>query len=143
MKRDIAYRTRFILIEIGKHLPFVICGVVFVSYVENLCSLITCDYLVYESSIILNKSVSWWIGSFFEYNLITVALMFIVGFAVETCLHNKLASTYLLLQLIEKDYFAKVELYKETIYVIVIINVAISGYFAYKGMALLEQRILR
>lgn len=134
MPNNVIRRTRVLLIEIGKVLPFLVCAIVMLSYMENLLSLMTHDYVIYKVSLVLNKSFSWTIGSFFEYNLITIVMLYTIGISVETCLMNKIATTYLLLQLGEKSYFSTIELYEEYIYAIVILNIAISGFLLYKGI---------
>lgn len=98
-------KARVLLIETGKMLPFIICSIVALSYVENLRSLIMTDYVLFDDSIVLNKSISWWIGQYFEYNITTVVILLIISVAIETCRWNKLACLYLGINLIEKILF--------------------------------------
>lgn len=131
-------KARVLLIEIGKMLPFIICSIVALSYVENLRSLIMTDYVLFDDSIVLNKSISWWIGQYFEYNITTVVILLIISVAIETCRWNKLACLYLGIGLTEKSYF-DFELDIETIYCICIINIIASTYLTYKGIKIITK----
>lgn len=82
-------KARVFLIELGKMLPFVVCFVIFISYAEDLYAISFDRYVIYESSYVLYKPISWYLGSAFEYNLITVSLMAVISVAVETCFWNK------------------------------------------------------
>ena len=131
---DIVYKTRVLLIRIGKTLPFIVCGIVLLSYVECWLALITKDYVEYEGYAVLNKPISWMIGKYFEYNLITVVMLFVISVAIRTCKWNKISTFYLLLQLGEKEYFSTVELYPEQVMTIVIINIALCILLCHKGI---------
>lgn len=131
------HRARILLIEFGKMLPFVVCFIVAISYAECLFALVTSDYVTFDGSVVLNKPLSWWIGQYFEYNLITVVILLTISVAVETCYWNKLAILYLSIQLIEKTYLSAIELYIEYVYLIVIANFIVSSYFVYKGIRIL------
>ena len=132
-------KARVLLIETGKMLPFIICSIVALSYVENLRSLIMTDYVLFDDSLVLNKSISWWIGQYFEYNIIIVVILLIISVAVETCRWNKLACLYLAFNLIEKSYF-DFERDIETIYCICIINIIASTYLTYKGIKIITSK---
>lgn len=132
-------KARVLLIETGKMLPFIICSIVALSYVENLRSLIMTDYVLFDDSLVLNKSISWWIGQYFEYNIIIVVILLIISVAVETCRWNKLACLYLAFNLIEKSYF-DFERDIETIYCICIINIIASTYLTYKGIKIITKQ---
>lgn len=80
------HRTRVFLIRIGKALPFILCSLVFVSYSESLFALATSDFLYYDGVYVLNKPVSWLIGSYFEYNVQMLVVLFIISIAIETCI---------------------------------------------------------
>lgn len=127
-------KVRITLINTGKIIPFVVCGIVLVSYSECLCALMIKDFLVYENSLVLNKPISWFLGSIFEYNIQFMFVITILSFAIHTCIFNKLSLLYLYVNLIEKSYFPTIELYEEYIYAIVILNIAISGFLLYKGI---------
>lgn len=137
MKSDALNSIRVALVHIGKSLPFVICAIIFISYSESLYALITEDYLEYEDSLVLNKPISWFIGSFFEYNLQMLIVLTIISIAIRTCIFNKLAVLFMYGNLAEKSYFATIELDEEIVYLVVIINILISGFFCYKGLRLL------
>lgn len=133
-------RIRILLINTGKILPFVICASVCVSYCECLYALIAKDYIVYGDSVVLNKPISWCVGEWFEYKIQLLIVLTILSIAIKTCIYNKLAILYAYINLLEKDYYERVELYEDIICIIVMINVIISGYFAYKGFMLYLKR---
>jgi hypothetical protein len=130
-------RARILLIETGKTLPFVFCLVVTVSYCENLHSMITDDFVLYDGSFVLNKPVSWFIGQYVEYDMVTVVILLVISVSVETCVWNKVSILYLSVQLAEKEMFISTEFSTAVVYVICVINIAISGYLTYKGMSTL------
>ena len=90
----------------------------------------------YDGYYVLNKQVSNFIGSIFEYNIQTLAVLVLISFAISTCVYNKLACGYLGINLAEKSYF-DFELYPEYIYAICIVNILICGFFCYKGLRIL------
>ena len=136
---SVAHRTRIALIRIGKTLPFIVCSIVFVSYLENIISLINENYIIYDGYAILNKPISYFIGSYFEYNALFLSFLIVVSFAIETCIYNKLAIFYLAINLYEKSFFTN-HIYENNIYYIVaIINSLICAFFCYKGIKILRK----
>ena len=134
---NIVHRSRVLLINIGKMLPFAVCLIVLISYIETLISLSSSNFVLLNGSYIPSKPISWFIGQYFEYNVITLIILLTISVAVETCVWNKLAIVYLAIQLAEKEYFITVELYPEYVYAIVIANIIISGFFVWKGIKIL------
>lgn len=128
---------RKLLIRIGKILPFVICFLVCLNYAETAFALTTNNYLDWNGVVIPNTPISFLIGQYFEYNLQMLVVLCIISIAIETCIYNKLACVYLCVNLYEKSYFANVELYTETIYIIAFANIIVSGFFVYKGAKML------
>ena len=128
---------RKLLIRIGKILPFVICFLVCLNYAETVFALATNNYLDWNGVVIPNTPISFLIGQYFEYNLQMLVVLCIISIAIETCIYNKLACVYLCVNLYEKSYFANVELYTETIYIIAVTNIIVSGFFVYKGAKML------
>lgn len=133
---NVIYRTRVLLINIGKVLPFIVCGIVIVSYFESALALYSQDYLLYDDYVILRKPLSYIIGSYFEYNLQMLVVLCIVSIAIQTCFYNKLACLYLGVNLLEKSYF-DFELEPTTIYIICLANIAVAGYLTYNGIKIL------
>lgn len=131
----IIYRTRIILINIGKILPFIICSIVLVSYLESIVSMYNEDYILYDSYVILRKPVSYFIGSYFEYNLQMLVVLCIISISIETCVYNKLTCLYLGINLLERSYF-DFELEPTAIYVICLANIIVAGYLTVKGIML-------
>ena len=128
------HKTRILLIELGKILPFVVCTLVLISYVESIYSLATQNYVLYDNYLVLNKQISWAVGKYFEYNLTTVVIMLVISIAVETCIWNKMSILYLSVQLLEKEYLSDVELYVENVFLIVIANIVICCFLIWKGL---------
>lgn len=127
---------RRLLIRVGKVLPFMVCLLVCFCYAESLYALITDDYLLYDGVVILNAKTSFFIGSYFEYNLQMLVVLCIVSIAIQTCFYNKLACLYLGVNLLEKSYF-DFELEPTTIYIICLANIAVAGYLTYNGIKIL------
>ena len=131
----IAYHARITLIDIGKMLPFIICFVVAISHAECLYALLAEDYVVFQGDVYLNKPISWFLGSFFEYDKQILLIATILSFAVKTCKWNKIAILYLGFQLIEKNYFATHQWDNENKYCIVAaINITICLFLVFKGI---------
>lgn len=134
---NLIYKSRVALINIGKVLPFIVCAIVFVGYAEMAFSLVTNDYIVWDGNIIPNTPITRFIGLYFEYDIIMLVILLTISVAIETCYWNKLAIVYLCIQLYEKNYFQSMELYTETIYIIAVANIIVSGFFVYKGAKML------
>lgn len=140
MKSDGLMKVRFLLIHIGKVLPFLICFLVFISYFENMYALITKNFLLYGDYAVLNKPISWFIGSYFEYNMQTLFIISIVSFAIRTCIWNKLSIAYLAVQLYEKSFFAAHEYDVSIYYIVTIINIELCLFFCCKGIKILTTK---
>lgn len=130
---SIIRKARIFLIRIGKILPFVICGLVFISYAESILATITQDYILYDDYALLRKPISFFIGQYFEYNLQMLFVLVVLSIAIETCVYNKLACAYLGFNLLEKSYL-DFELETTTIYIICVINIVITSFLCYKGV---------
>lgn len=126
-------RFRVLLIQLGKAIPFILCFIVCASYIENAYSLRTYNFIEFSDGVYLNKPISWFIGSYFEYNLPHLFVVVILSIALETCIYNKLACAYLGFNLLEKSYL-DFELEPTTIYVICITNIVITSFLCYKGV---------
>ena len=123
---------RRLLIQIGKTLPFVLCSIVFISYLEMAFASATSDYLLYDGIVILNTPISFFIGRYFEYDLLVCIISLIMSIAIEACRWNLWATFYLFVHLAEKSFF-DFELDVWQIYIIAIANLIVSCYFTYKG----------
>ena len=128
---------RRLLINFGKVLPFILCFVLLVSYIECCVSLYIEDFMIYKDSITLNTPISFWLADKFEYDYLTLFAMTILSYAVETCLWNKIGILYLAFQLAFKNYIANFELEPTTIYIICLVNIIIAGYLTVKGIKIL------
>lgn len=74
----VAWSARKLVIDIGKVLPFIVCGVVIISYVESLFSLALSNYLYYDGTMILDTPLSFLVGQIFEYDVIMFAIMLVL-----------------------------------------------------------------
>ena len=131
--------VRRLLINVGKILPFVVCFIVLISYIENVYALTIEDYMYYDGYYVLNKQVSNFIGSIFEYNLQTLAVLVLISFAISTCIFNKLTCLYLGINLLEKSYF-DFELEPTYIYIICLANIIVASYLTYKGLRIISRK---
>lgn len=126
-------KIRRLLIHIGKVLPFVVCFLMCINYSETAFALATSDYLHYDSVVIPNTPISFFVGQYFEYNLQMLAVLVIISIAIETCIYNKLACGYLGVNLAEKSYF-DFELEPTAIYIICLANIIVAGYLILRGI---------
>lgn len=133
MSKTFITHTRFTLIKVGKVLPFIVCFVVCISYTEDIFALLTNSYIEFEDGVYLSKSLSWFIGNYFKYDVITLLVLTIISIAIETCIYNKLSCAYLGVNLIEKSYF-DFEIEPIYIYVICVANIIVAGYLIYRGI---------
>lgn len=131
---NIVNRTRRLLIYIGKVLPFLVCFLILISYIECICSILLCKYLVYIDYACLDKPISHFIAQYFEYDLLTVVICLIIGIAVETCVWNKLSTLYLAVHLLFKHYIEGVEVEVCTAIIICLTNAIILLILVYKGI---------
>lgn len=127
-------KARRLLINIGKLLPFVVCFIVFFSYIESVYAISLQHYLVYHDFVALNKPISQFIASYFEYDWLSVVVLLIISIAIETCCWNKIAVTYLGLHLVFKGYVSDIELEEHAIVCLCVINIIITSIIIYKGV---------
>lgn len=138
---NIAHRSRILLINSGKILPFLVCFVVAISDIECVYALLTQDYIVMGDFVYLNKPISWQIGKVFECNIQIIIVLTIISFAIQACKWNKLAIVYLSFQLYEKRYFANHQFENTNIYYVVIaINLILCAFFVTKGLQRLKRK---
>lgn len=125
------------LIRLGKVIPFILCFIVFVSYLEDVYAIYTNSYMEFADGVYLYKPISWAIGNLFEYNVSHLLVLCVLSIAISTCIYNKMACGYLGVNLYEKYYFPTIELYEEYIYAICLVNICICGLLVYKGIKIL------
>ena len=99
-------------------------------------ALATSDYLHYDGVVILNTPISFFIGQYFEYDLLVCIITLIISIAIEACKWNLWATFYAFSHLAEKSYF-DFELEPTTIYIISLANIIVAGYLTVKGIRLL------
>ena len=125
--------ARKALIMAGKCLPFILCFIILVAYAETLFACLLSHYLMYGGVVIPNTPLSFIVGLVFECDYLVVGLACLVSLAIEACKWNFIADFYMLFHLLEKSYF-DFELSIESIYIIVIANILVSGYIVFKGI---------
>ena len=130
------HNARIWLIQLGKVLPFIVCFVVSISYIESIISLANNHIIAYDNYVILHKQITFFIAQYFEYNLQMLVVLVILSIAIQTCIYNKLACGYLGVNLAEKSYF-DFELEPTTIYIICLANIIVAGYITVKGIKIL------
>ena len=132
---DVVYQARKQLIYLGKVLPFLICAIVTISYLECFKALFMYDCIQVGNDIYLNKPISFFIGEYFELDFPTWLFLAITSIAIKTCKWNKLAVLYLAFQMIEKSYFANHSFEQiEYYYIIIVLNALISCFLVIKGL---------
>ena len=134
MKKDITTKARILLIRFAKVFPFVICFILALSLSDCLQALITEDYVLIGSEVTLNIPFAWFIAKYYEYSLYSIIVASVLAVSLETCIYNRLATAYLVVQLGEKELFSNVELDIEWVYFIVIANLCVCLFFVYKGI---------
>ena len=130
-------KVRRLLIQIGKILPFVICGLLLFGYAETLFAVITSRFLDWNGIVIPNTPISFFIGRYFEYNLQMLVVLCIISIAIETCVWNKLTCAYLGIVLLQK-HFLDFEMEESTICVICTLNIIVCAVLIYKGFKMLK-----
>lgn len=136
MNNSVANKARRVLINLGKSLPFVICFIVFIGYLESLIALMTQDFLKYDDCVTLNTRLSFIVACYVKYDLLIVIVATILAYALETCKWHRYAVYYALIQLGEKQYL-NFELEPTTIYLICLANIIIAGYLTYNGIKII------
>ena len=121
------------LIRLGKALPFIVCFLICLNYAETAFALATSNFLCYDGVVIPNTPISFFVGRYFEYNAMMLFVLVVISIAIETCVFNKLACLYLLVNLLEKSFF-DFEIEPAWVYIICVSNMIISGYLTYKGV---------
>jgi len=132
--KDVAYRARKQLIYCGKFLPFLICAIVTISYLESFKALFSYEYLQVGEDVYLYKPISFFIGEYFELDFPTWIFLAITTIAIKTCKWNKLAVLYLAFQLFEKSYFSTHIWNIEYYYIVIALNAIISCFLVLKGI---------
>lgn len=138
MSQDgLIYKSRLLLIKLGKIIPFAICAVLFISYTETAFSLLSNNFVEYDGYVIPYKPISWFISGYFEYNLQTLVVVTLVSVAIRTCKWNKFACLYLAINLYEKYLFSFVVLDTKYYYIVIAINIVVSLFFILMGFRIL------
>ena len=133
MNNSLITKARYGLIRTGKVLPFVVCSIVCISYVEDIYALLSNNYMNFADGAYLSKPLSWLIGNYFTYDIVMLFVLVVLSVAIKTCYWNKLACAYLGLNLFEKSYF-DFKLEPTAIYIICTLNIIVAGFLIYKGV---------
>lgn len=130
--------SRKLLIRVGKAMPFLLCFIVFLVYSESLFSLATSNWIVVGDSMVLNTPIAFFLANIFEYDLLVIFFILLVGLAVDVCRLNLMAILYLFINWLQKC-FISFELGAAMIATICAINMVASFYFVFMGFKKLKQ----
>lgn len=83
MNNILITKTRIALIKVGKVAPFVVCAIVGISYIEDVYALLCNKYVEFYDGVYLDKSVSWFIGNYFKYDIGTLFVLATLSCAIE------------------------------------------------------------
>lgn len=78
----LANKARRTLITIGKMIPFVLCFIVSIAYLETIYALFFEQYLYFWDCTILNTPISFYIGNIMEYDLLVCIVTLIIDIAI-------------------------------------------------------------
>lgn len=131
---SVATKARKHLIQIGKLLPFALCFVVMLGYIEAAYATLSNNIVLYDCYLSIEKPISQLIGCYFEYDWMTIIVLTILAFAIETCVWNKLSVLYLALHLLFKQWASAMEFLPMHIIGLCLINIAICCTLCYKGL---------
>ena len=137
---NVAHSARIALIKGGKVLPFFICAIVLISYTESIIAVATNDYNEYNDYVALNKPLSFFIGSIFEYDTLTVVVTLIISVAIDACIINRLAVLYLAIHLCFKSYIESIETTEIDVVAISAVNIIICGWFCWRGVGVITSK---
>lgn len=127
---------RRLLVRSGKVLPFVLCFLVGLHYIETTICITTNNYALCNGYTITNASIMRYVANILEYDFLGWLTLSVISISVQTCLTNKLSLLYLLANIGQKEYFANVEIETTTAIIVAVINAIICGYFTYKGITI-------
>lgn len=127
--------ARRMLVRTAKLSPFILCFLVLISYVENLYAIFTENYIVYDDYLIYNTPISFAIAMRMEYDVLLMILATIASMAIEACIYNLLATTYLWLNLYQRYALWEYGAFDDATYLVVIfINIIFLTWITYKGI---------
>lgn len=136
--KDFATTARKALIRMGKSLPFILCFIILISYLENIYAIATNDYINYGGCLIYNTPVSFYIGAFAEYDIVFMVAVTIISIAIEVCIYNLIAVAYCWFNILQRYLLWEYGPFDNEIYYIVAIaNVAFAAWITYKGISIL------
>lgn len=128
----VALKARKLFVRASKFVPFVICALICLSYIEIFIALACNNLVCMGDYIVPNVPFSWFIGEYFEYSYPMVIALLVVVYATSTCKWNKMGCYYIGFALIEKSYF-DFEMEVWMISVICTLNIIVSAFLVYKG----------
>ena len=131
---SVAIKARKHLIQIGKLLPFALCFVVMLGYIESAYATLSNNIVLYDCCFTIEKPISQLIGCYFEYDWMTIIVLTILAFATETCVWNKLSVLYLALHLLFKQWASTMEFLPMHIVGLCLINIIICAILTYNGL---------
>ena len=134
MRVGIVYRARVALIKFAKVFPFILCLILFISYLESLFAICFRSYALYDGCMTLNTPISWFIARYYEYDMYAILVAILLSISVETCIYNKLGILYLFMHLCTKPIISSIEISVLGIILIIVANLCINAFFISKGL---------
>ena len=128
------------LITLGKTMPFVYCGLLLIEYTESLFSGVLRHFCTIGGIVTLNTPLSCIVACLFEYDILSVIVIFVTSLAIKACKWNLYTTMYLACNLLEKFYFCY-EMDICEIYILLTINICVSLFFTIKGIAILTKSL--
>ena len=127
--------ARRVLVRGGRALPFILCSLVAVSYMEELYALVMDKYVMNEGYMYLDTPLTCEMAKYVKYDLVSVVVTLIISVSIEACKWNMFAVLYLGVNLLEKYVFT-FEFDTWGAYTFLTANMLISVFLVYKGCCL-------
>ena len=117
------YWFRKKIIQIAKLIPFLLVTVVLVSYIENESSLYYGIYISSNGNMYLDQEISFIIGNYIRYDVLTVIILYALSFGLNLCWRNKLCVHYLTFNLIQRWFLENIEVNEIAWHMVFLLNI--------------------
>ena len=133
---SVSNKSLSLLVRTARVAPFAICAIVCIAYIESVYSLYTEYFIVCDNEdCILNHRISEFIACYvLRYDWVIDTILIMLSFGLKMCIWNKLCVSYLMINIWERYYLDRVELYPEQIYFICGINIAVCVFLIAMGI---------
>ena len=124
------YKAERLIVKIGKAIPFILCFVVLIGFIETAYSY---SREIYEDGQ-LYKPISWLIGDIVRYDWLTIVAMLSLSYGLNNCWRNKVAIFYLIFNLIQKHIIESITMNSTLIYYYIVFNITILVVILFLGL---------